>query len=204
MRNAAALIAVILAAQAPPAQADPRQPPTVEFGGEIVSTAGSEPADTVRVYRAKDKTRIELSAKAGALIQIIDYAADKTHLLMPDTKTFSTEDGVTGTDDPTAPLAHESLKVEEAGAEDLDGRATRRYTMSLPGPNGIEFEAMAWTTAENIVVKMTGRSLDNGKWEPFSQIMKNLKIGPQAANLFVIPSDYKAAAKDDRGPRRRD
>jgi hypothetical protein len=201
MRIAAALIALLWGAA--PIAADPRQDPTAEFSGEIVSTAGSQPEEVVRVYRAKARTRVEIASKGERLVQIIDYAADKTHFLMPDSKTYTTEEGVTGTDDPTAPLTHELLKVEEAGAEDVEGHATRRYIMSLPGPSGIEFEATAWTTKENIVVKMTGRSLENGRWEPFSQVMRNLKVGPQNPGLFAIPADYKPAPKDER-PRRSD
>jgi len=171
-----------------------------EFSGEIVQT-GKENTNRppTKVFVGKDKMRFENeggSRESGAVI--LDYASQKTYMLMPEQKMYMEIDpGQMGfrklTDlmrpvDPNnaCPLFQAAatdkkvLNCHKDGTETVNGRTAIKYE----GTTQEDGTGYAWIDPKlHFILKWQGKE---GAGE-----LRNIKEGPQSSSLFEVPAGYQ-------------
>lgn len=172
-----------------PAQADPRQAPTVDYTADMTLLADGAPPQVMKTALSKGRMRMEVTQEGQTVVTLIDRPKKQVTVLIVNQKLYQTQalDGP----DPLLPLADADVKVEKDGEEAVGGIATTRYKVAGKGADGRPMAATIWTTKENIQVKMHSEDEVDGKKVPFTMEMKNLKIGPVDEALFTVPADYK-------------
>jgi hypothetical protein len=156
-----------------------------EFSADIVTT-GREGSFRGRINTAKDKIRME---QQGSIV-ISRLDRNVTWILMPGEKMYMEQKleprNIAGVmNEVPGQVERESL-----GEEMIDGRMTNKYrvTYNQGGESAVMF---VWTTKDsNIPVKTMA---EDGSW---SMEYKNLKEGPQSADLFEIPAGYEKMSFD--------
>lgn len=156
-----------------------------EFSADIVNTT-REGSFRGKIYTSKDKMRLE--QQGNIIISRLDR--NVTWIIMPEEKVYM-EQKV----DPRniAAVMNEAagqVEREALGKEEIDGRLTDKYKVTYTY-GGETASMFVWTTqASNIPVKTMAV---DGSW---SMEYKNLKEGPQSADLFEIPAGYEKMSFD--------
>jgi hypothetical protein len=171
-----------------------------EFSGEIVQTGKDEAnRPATKVFVGKDKMRFEnggASEDAGAII--LDYANQKTYILMPTQKVYMEADagqmGLHKLNDWMRPIdPNNACPAFQAVAGDKQVTSCRKIgTESVNGRTAIKYEGTtqedgtgyAWIDPKlHFILKWQGKD-DAGE-------LRNIKEGPQSASLFTVPAGYQ-------------
>ena len=92
------------------------------------------------------------------------------------------------------------VEITEVGTETIEGFAAKKFKMLMKDGSAGGF---IWITEHGIPVKMDMLSKDGGEKTRMTITLKNLKIGPQDAQLFELPSGLTAMpSMDNLGMRR--
>ena len=106
--------------------------------------------------------------------------------LMPAQRMVSEADLKSARDPARAPTG-EDVRISVVGNETVEGVATTKY--KLIAKDG-EAGGFMWFTREGIAMKMDLLQKEEGKPSRMTLTLRNLKIGPQDAQLFEVPEGY--------------
>ncbi|OGX37228.1 MAG: hypothetical protein A3D87_09435, partial [Omnitrophica WOR_2 bacterium RIFCSPHIGHO2_02_FULL_50_17] len=163
-----------------------------EFSADMVSRTGKEIVNA-KIYAAKDKVRMEMPES----VMIIRRDKNLTWMLMPVDKMYM-EQLVNMSSAPKVAKEFEGETERVAmGAEPVDGASADKFKVTYT-EKGKSVSVYQWLRAGQIPVKV--EAVD-GSW---GMEYKNLKTGPQPANLFEPPADYEKFAMPGLGDMMKD
>jgi Domain of unknown function (DUF4412) len=168
------------------ANAQSRLPtPGVDYQAERVmeTSAGTF---TGRVFFSADKERTETEAGGMQSVTIVRRDRNLVWTLMPVQRMVSEADLKSARDPARAPTG-EDVRISVVGNETVEGVATTKY--KLIAKDG-EAGGFMWFTREGIAMKMDLLQKEEGKPSRMTLTLRNLKIGPQDAQLFEVPEGY--------------
>jgi len=176
--------------------ADPRLPPTVEYRADLTVVTGSGAPRVSRIYRGRMRDRQEIvmpDLGPDPLVMLTDMARGRHTTLDPVTKLALTEPTpasmVSG-----LPIA--DVTAERIGEETVAGVPTVKYRVQAKTHFGHPFTGFAWTTVDNVYVRLEGEYEQRGQKIPFTFQLRDLVIGPQDPALFTIPPEYRSLGED--------
>jgi hypothetical protein len=160
--------------------------PQVEYSADrvIESEAGTF---TGKVFAAKDKERSEIAMRGMQSVTIVRRDKQLGWMLMPSHRLYSQMDLARARQQSGAPA--EDVTIEEIGSETIEGYAATKYKLLMKDGSAGGF---IWVTADGIAIKMDMLTKEGGKKSRMTMTLTNLKIGPQDAALFELPSGYSA------------
>jgi len=161
--------------------------PSVEYSADRVMETASG-TFTGKVYAAKDKERTETNVGGMQSIMILRRDKQLGWMIMPTHKMYQTMDFAKAQAQSGA-APSDQVEITEVGAETIEGHATKKYKMLMKDGSGGGF---IWITEHGIPVKMDMLSKQGGEKTRMTMTLKNLKIGPQDAQLFELPSGLTA------------
>lgn len=111
--------------------------------------------------------------------------------------------GIAGETDISAmdtPANIKVLKRERQGEETVAGQRATRYRLQYQTRGGDTREGFYWQNAAGVHVKSSFSVLDpDGKTRRVELELRNLRVGPQPAELFEVPADYRVMPIDASG-----
>jgi len=165
------------------AEAVPLKSPS-DFSVEMVTHAGGQDIAT-KMYKDKDKTRMETSMPGMDSISIVRQDLKKMYTLMPGQKMYMEMElnPAMVAADVTAPKGE--VKWEKLGSETVNGTACDKYklTSTLEGKTTEMFyflDSKGYPVRTEMTMAGQTMSVD----------YKNWKEGSQEASLFEIPAGY--------------
>jgi len=170
------------------AEANPLQPPSVEYSAEILIARGPQLEIPMRIFYAGRKVRTDIIGTTTL------YDLDRQQLtgVMPSIRKY---------DEPirfSAPIADgrrwvgvEATAAEALGNEEVLGRPTTKYKVrGFVLATHAPFEGIVWSTAENIVLRAEGIAQLSGASIAVKLTVTNLTVGPVNPSLFIIPANF--------------
>lgn len=140
-----------------------------------------------RVFVAPGKQRTEM----GESIMIARLDKGVQWVLMPDERMYMEQ----RLDVAAAGSDGWEQETTVVGPDTVGGLPTTKFkTIARRKGSQDKFGGFSWETAEGVVVKMDLLSVEEGKKERFKLELKNLEVGPQAPELFELPSGYQKMA----------
>lgn len=173
----------VAAQAAAPAKAEVVIPP--EFSADITmrSEVGTMQG---RIFVSKEKSRVEFAE--AVTVNRPDKGV--VWMILPATKSYFEQP----IDVEQAAIFSDKAKADAGvtktllGEEDVGGRKTQKYRVTING-NGENFAMLQWVDKETSVPVKSAS--EDGKW---SYEYLNLKVGPQTADLFELPTGYNKMA----------
>ena len=168
--------------------------PSVEYRGELLMEAGRL-ALSGPIHYAPEKERRSLKLHGSRIpAKVIIIRRDKrvVWVLDPPSRSYY-----------RAPLPKKSrgtlnrllsgtgIEKTKVGIESLDGIRTTRYKVKFAENKSGRLVGDMWVTAENIVVRVSGKVLKNKRSTPFHLRLTDLKIGKQPDDVFEPPKGFK-------------
>lgn len=80
------------------------------------------------------------------------------------------------------------------GQETIAGMRTTKVHVEREAQSGPRFDGYVWTTAEGIIMKLTGTGENNGRQGAVDVSFRDVKIGRQDPSLFELPAGYRRMA----------
>lgn len=167
--------------------------PTVEYSADRVIESEMGTLNG-KVYAAKDKERTETNMRGMQSVMILRRDKQLGWMLMPSHRMYSQMDLARAQQQSGAPSS--DVQIENVGAETVEGHATTKYRMLMKDGSAGGF---IWITADGITIKMDMLSKENGKKSRITMTLTNLRVGPQEAQLFEVPSGYNAMPSMNNG-----
>ena len=144
------------------------------------------------VYAMPGFERVETETGGGRAIAILDRAGGRW-LSWMDGQPFFTEAALGQGFDPYG-AEFERLAVDEVGAENVAGIATRKFRITGVDPQGAPVDGHFWLNEDNVILRVEGEMADPSRGSvPFTLQLEDLTIGPQAASLFEPPPGLQPA-----------
>lgn len=172
-----------------------------EFSADVVNSTGKDAAKSGKVYVKGNKMRIDRgdgNAGASAPLAIVDTQANTVTIMDAANHAYiKSEMGsdaglsffrINDANNACADLnkiAGMPSSCKKNGNESVNGRQTVKYTGK--GEDGKPI--VIWADPEASFVVKWQKDGDAGE-------LRNIKMEPQAASLFEVPSDYHSAAKE--------
>lgn len=80
----------------------------------------------------------------------------------------------------------------EVGRERVDGIEATKYRVRFAEVEGASLIGHLWVSAENIILRVEGTTLDKEKNQsrPFRMTLRSLRLVPQALELFAVPKGF--------------
>jgi len=163
----------------------------MENGGKTVKA---------RVYYAPGKERKEMDPSSGGQTIIIRHDKKEIWILMPKQKMYMKRQ--IGNSKGSEDISGYEVKMEKVGTETVNGIKTTKNRITMTG-DGNTLAGFAWTTRDNIMVRLDVKAKGGGKSRAMKTELKNLKIGKQAPSLFEIPKGYSVFGMGGFGGMRR-
>lgn len=164
---------------------------TVEYSADMVLQSG-QVSSTGKIYHALGgKDRMEFNAQGTTAITIVRTDKKLAWMLMPSQNMYmemSLEEsmkksGRTNVDDC-------DMDFSAQGSETVNGVSAAKNRVSGTCPDNTKYEGTMWITKDNIMVKMDSVATVDGRQTNMTMDLKNLKVGPQDASLFEVPTGY--------------
>ena len=150
-----------------------------EFSADMISREGKETVNA-RIYAAKDKVRMEMPES----IMIVRRDKNLSWMVMPADKMYMEHPVDMSSSPKVAANFDNEIERVAMGAEDVDGQPAEKFKVTYP-EKGKNVSVYQWLRGGQIPVKV--EAVD-GSW---GMEYKNLKTGPQSAELFEVPADYE-------------
>jgi len=182
-----ALVAICGLCSSGIAQAATLPAPSVAYSADRVIETSSG-TFTGKVYATKDKERAETNVGGMQSVMILRRDKQLGWMLMPAHKMYQTLDFAKAQAQSGA-APDDQVDITEAGVDTIEGFAAKKYKMLMKDGSGGGF---IWITEHGIPVKMDMLSKHGGDKTRMTVTLKNLKIGPQDAQLFELPSGFTA------------
>jgi hypothetical protein len=184
-----------------PAAADPMLAPTVDYIADVTITRASDHSveTPARYIYGGRHIRVDLVG----IVTVVDLDRAQTVTMIPRVRTYwrpvrlreRAADGRLW-------VGVEAQSAEQIGQETLLGRPVTKYHVrGTIFDTRTPFEGDVWTTAENIVVKVDGKTTEGRYVAPVKLSTVQLKIGPVDQRLFDVPANFGRAGADDPLPR---
>ena len=159
--------------------------PTVEYSADRVMET-TQGTFNGKVYATKDKERAEMAMSGMQSVMILRRDKQLGWMLMPAQKMYMTMDFAKAQQQSGA-APNDQVEITEVGTETVEGSSAKKYKMLMKDGSGGGF---IWITEQGIAVKMDMLSKSGGEKSRMTVTLKNLKVGPQDAQLFELPSGY--------------
>lgn len=172
-----------------------------EFSADVFTSNGKDATKSGKVYVKGSKMRIDRgdgSADASTPLVIVDTQANTVTIMDAANHAYiKSEMGsdaglsffhLNDANNACADLnksAGMQTTCKKTGNESVNGRQTVKYS----GKGEDEKPILIWADPETSFVVKWQKGGDAGE-------LKNIKVGPQAASLFDVPSDYHSAVKE--------
>jgi len=150
----------------------------METGGKTVKA---------HVYYAPGKERKEMDRASGGQTIIIRHDKNEIWILMPKQKMYMKQP--MGKEKNQENISGYDVRMKKMGTETINGIKTTKNRITMTG-HGNTLAGFAWTTGDNIMVKLDVTSKNGDKSRAMKTELKNLKIGKQPPSLFEIPKGY--------------
>lgn len=84
------------------------------------------------------------------------------------------------------------IEKVEVGRETIDGVEATKYRVKFAEVEGAGLGGHLWLSAANIVLRVEGTTVDRerNRSRPFRMRLENLKLAPQAPDLFEVPTGF--------------
>jgi len=184
-----------------PAAADPMLAPTVDYIADVEITRDSDHSveTPARYVYGGRHLRIDLVG----IVTLVDLDRKETVTMIPRVRTYWRPVRI-----PQPPpdgrrwVGVEAHSAVAIGPDTLLGRPVTKYRVrGTIFETRTPFEGEVWTTAENIVVRVDGKALDERFNSPIKVSTVQLVVGPVDRRLFGVPSNYARASNSDPLPR---
>jgi len=161
--------------------------PKVEYSADrvIESEAGTF---TGKVFASKDKERTEITMRGMQSVTIVRRDKQLGWTLMPSHRMYSQMD-LAKAQQQSGSAPSDQVTIEAVGSDAIEGHATTKYKLLMKDGSAGGF---IWITDDGIAIKMDMLSKEGGKKTRMTVTLTNLKVGPQDAQLFELPSGYAA------------
>jgi len=161
--------------------------PSVEYSADRVmeTSAGTF---TGKVFAAKDKERAETNMGGMQSVMILRRDKRLGWMIMPMQRMYQTLDFAKAQAQAGA-APDDQVEITEVGTETIEGFSAKKYKMLMKDGSAGGF---IWITEHGIPVKMDMLSKQGAEKSRMTITLKNLKIGPQDAQLFELPSGLTA------------
>ena len=180
-------------------------PADVDFSATAVQTMPQRGTMTGKLYVSKSKMRQEAVQEGQTRITITDGEKNTSWILNPDRKEYvelkGPGAGPAAAGRPPMPdeAAHpcqqkdSGLKCSKLGSETVNGRATDKWeVIAVQGKDS--FRSVMW-------VDQRLRTPIRAEFQGGAQSeLRDVTEGPQPADLFVVPADYKKVELPQRPP----
>jgi hypothetical protein len=143
---------------------------------------------TGKVYATKDKERAETNVGGMQSVMILRRDKQLGWMIMPTHKMYQTLDFAKAQAQSGA-APDDQVQITEVGTETIEGHSANKYKMLTKDGSAGGF---IWITEHGIPVKMDMLSKDGVEKTRMTITLKNLKIGPQDAQLFELPNGLTA------------
>ena len=180
--------------------------PSISGAGKMPKAKVQYSADSVmkvegktvkaRVYYAPGKERKEMDSSAGGQTIILRHDKKEMWILMPEQKMYIKQP--LGNKKSPESVSDYDVKMKKVGTETVNGLKATKSKITMTG-HGNTFEGFAWTTGDNIMVKLDVMD----KSRVMKTELKNVKIGKQSPSLFEIPKGYSLFGMGGFGGMRR-
>jgi hypothetical protein len=173
--------------------ADPLVPPTVQYVADVEITRDSDHSVNipVRYVFAGRRIRVEFVGN----VALIDLDRKQKTTMMPRVKTYwapTTLSNPIG--DGRRWVGVEAATAEVVGTDMLLGQPVTKYRVhGKIFDNRTPFEGDVWTTAENIVLQVSGMGQSDGSSTPIKVTPVQLVVGPVDPSLLTVPSNFAKA-----------
>lgn len=141
---------------------------------------------TQTVHHSHGKERSEMQMQGMSMISIIRPDKKLAWQLMPMQKMYTEIDFDTA--HKMSGKVPDDVTIEKVGSDIWEGINTTKYKILMKDKSAGGF---IWLSPENIPVKMDFLSKEGNNKNRITMTLKNLKVEPQAAALFELPSDYQ-------------
>lgn len=158
-----------------------------EFSADMISRTGKEIVNA-RIYVAKEKVRMEMSES----IMIVRRDKNLSWMVMPSDKMYMENPVEMSSSPKVAAQFDDETERVAMGTEDVDGAPAEKFKVTYT-EKGKPVSVYQWLRGGQIPVKV--EAVD-GSW---GMEYKNLKTGPQSADLFEVPADYQKFAMPGLG-----
>jgi hypothetical protein len=159
----------------------------VRVDGKVIET---------RVHHAKHKERITAVVQGVELDLVLRY---DRNLMWQMTPMFSLA-GETDISAMDTPANIRVLKRERLGEETVAGQKTTRYRLHYQTRGGDPGEGDYWQNADGVHVKSRFAVVDpQGRTRQVELELRDLRVGPQPAELFEVPAEYRVMPIDAGG-----
>lgn len=159
-----------------------------------VSTIGTgDKAQEGRLWRTPVALRHETAAGARPQTVIARLDRKVAWLLVPDQK-LAIEMGLDSVGLPVELLnGGGGLKQTVVGEETIAGRKTTKIRVERPATadKGTRFEGLVWTTADGIIMRLTGSGESEGRKGAVNMSFRDVKVARQDPALFELPAGYR-------------
>lgn len=187
------LVALILAS-ATTAHARELGSPTVSFTGDFFIQFG--PPQTNAHFRIFYTPRIQAVAvrrKGRLMVRIFNRATGTVTDAVPSVKVYSVRRFKA--DEPYPEMFFQGRKkgtlISMVGREPCGAHQCVKYRIQTRNPREFS-DYFAWYTwPHNILIRIAGYKVENGRRQNISAVMRSLKIGPPDPTFFKVPSDYQ-------------
>jgi len=187
-----------------PVLAGPLEAPAVDYTQDLLVTRPTDHAfkKPERIVFGARHIRVE----SVGIVTLVDLDRRETVTLIPRVRTYwrpaKIKEPVV---DPRRWVGIEAESAERVGEETLLGRQVTKYKVKgTIFEARIPFEGEAWTTPENIVVRVVGSGKVNGANLPVEISTVQLVETPSDQRAFAIPERYGRAASSEPNPRQED
>ncbi len=150
-----------------------------EFAADMVSRTGKETVNA-RICVAQDKVRMEMP---GSIV-IVRRDKNVSWVVMPTEKMYMEHPVDMSSSPKVAKNFDGEIERVAMGTEAVDGQPAEKFKVTYP-EKGKNVSVYQWLRGGQIPVKV--EAVD-GTW---GMEYKNLKTGPQPADLFEVPAGYE-------------
>lgn len=189
----AAAITIIVAMVAPADAANVLDLKTEYSAASTIQTAKAVLQG--RLWRTPMALRHESTDGARQHTVIMRLDRKVAWLLMPEQK-LAIEMGLENFGLPAELLTGSGIRQTPLGQETIGGLRTTKVRVereAKPNANS-HFEGFVWTTAEGVIMKLTGSGENQGKRGEVKMSFSDVKLVPQDPALFELPSGYRRLA----------
>ena len=185
------VVTSLLISTASLAQGAAPSPPKVQYSADYVMET-AEGATRGHIYAAPGVERSETLNDGNTMVSIRRDDKHVTWMLMPSERMYmEIKAGQPGPGGSNAPRPEDyQTQMTSEGRETVNGIVTTKSKVLMTGADGSKMGGFWWTSDDGLVVKMDVLSVEKGQKVRLKRELTNIKIGPQAADLFEIPAGY--------------
>lgn len=173
--------------------ADEQTRPTVEYQADVRIEAGSLVLSGPVQY-APDKERRTLMLQGTSIparVMIIRRDKNVGWVLDKQSKSYFAVSLPSMPASESSSFSTSPIEKIKIRSETIDGIEATKYRVKFTETKDGQLVGYIWLTPNNIALRFEGEFLHKGQPAPFRMNLTNLKIGPQPAEVFEVPKDFR-------------